>query len=685
VADDPWLRRVSLLGRIAVGLCALWIAVLLVVFALRVGFPLELEWMEGGILHAARRFQHGESLYPPPSPEFVPFLYTPGYAVTLGVLGWVFPLDYALGRCVSVLAWMAIGAAAWRAVAREGKPSSHRALAVGLWCSGYVFTFRWIDLVRPDTLFLALALWALVLLRESWGDARKAALAGVLMALAFWTKQTAMVLIIASGVGALLVAPRQLWIYAAVIAVVDGGGMLLANPRTDGWLWRYVFELHQAHAFNDERFWRKTWGMFVHAAPWASVLALWLLARFVWPWISRNRRLDRVGDQKLRARLSAHRGLLYWGVIALAGALVSALGYSTQWAEPNAFLPGVCFGAVWLAVALPQGGRDEAIALGLACTQMLFSLVVEPIYQPIQNAGLASLGDSYAWQDPRRTIPDATARAQASALRAELAGARHEVLALHRPWWSVIAGGSGNVGSMGLSDVAPDDRRAIEVELSRRIKALEYGELWFEGEPPSWLRAALRGHYKVVERRQGDARVRPMSGWMSAAGMVTPYTADQLRMLPIAASVVPAGVQLIADFEDGTLQGVTAHGGFGRRPVSGFTGDLPQPAGYGGEFWLSSAGPQGRIEEKGTALVGPIPMTAGATVELSLAVLGKLSKSSVIVLDAADAELATLELPTARAIFHTLAWTTPTATTIHLRLIDDDATGSLALDDICLR
>jgi hypothetical protein len=69
-----------------------------------------------------------------------------------------------------------------------------------------------------------------------------------------------------------------------------------------------------------------------------------------------------------------------------AGLLVSALGYSTQWAEPNAFMPGVCFAAAALAVALPVG-RGEAVGLGLVAAQMVFALVLEPRYQPIQDRG----------------------------------------------------------------------------------------------------------------------------------------------------------------------------------------------------------------------------------------------------------------------------------------------------------
>ncbi|MBX7080094.1 MAG: hypothetical protein K1X88_12940 [Nannocystaceae bacterium] len=672
--------------RVVLALALVWLLALAVVFALRVGFPLELEWMEGGILHQALRLQRGESLYPPPGPDFVPFLYTPLYAIVVGALGLVFPLDYALGRVVSILAVVAIAAAIVRAVRREGKPRTHQIAAVGLFASGYVFGFRWLDLARPDTMFLALVVWALVLLRESWGDARKAALAGVLMALAFWTKQTATVFVLASGVGALLVAPRQLWIYAAVIAVLDGGVLWLANARSEGLLWHYVFELHQAHRFNHERFARKTWAMFVHAAPWLTVLVAWLVIRFVAPWGLRARKLGG-DDQRLRARLSAHRGLLYWSLMALASALVSALGYSTQWAEPNAFLPGILFGAVWIGVALPGAGRAQAIALGLVGAQLSFALLLEPRFQPLWDRGLAGLRDSYAWQSLERTIPSTSARADAAALREQLQAQRRELLALQRPWWSVIAGGTGHVGSMGIADLEPADRKAVESALAQRVRDGEYDELWFEGEPPPWLRAALRGRYKVVERRQGRARVRPMSGWMSEAGVVTAYVADQVRMAPIIPAEIPEGAQVLADFEDGTLQGVTTHGGYGRRPVAGFTGELPQPAGYGGEFWLSSGGASGQLDAKGEAVIGPVSVAAGDALQLAVGVVGRPQDDrgcTVVVVDAQDVELARLGPIGGAAVLQPQRWTATAAGSIRLRVRDEDPAAACVLDDVWL-
>ena len=84
--------------RAVVGLTVFWITALAVAVALRIGFPLELEWMEGGSLQHAHWIQRGSAVYPPPSADFVPFLYTPLYAVVLAGLGSVLPLGFVLGR-----------------------------------------------------------------------------------------------------------------------------------------------------------------------------------------------------------------------------------------------------------------------------------------------------------------------------------------------------------------------------------------------------------------------------------------------------------------------------------------------------------------------------------------------------------------------------------------------------------
>ena len=47
------------------------------VLLLRLSYPLDLEWMEGGILTHALRLGRGLPLYAEPSVDFVSFLYTP--------------------------------------------------------------------------------------------------------------------------------------------------------------------------------------------------------------------------------------------------------------------------------------------------------------------------------------------------------------------------------------------------------------------------------------------------------------------------------------------------------------------------------------------------------------------------------------------------------------------------------
>lgn len=683
MSDTP--RTLTWLRRTAMGLSLLWAIVIAIVFALRVGFPLELEWMEGGSLQQAYRVQQGLPVYGPPSPDFVPFLYPPLYPALLAVLGFVFPLGYALGRVVGILSVIAICVALWRIGRIEEKPTAHRALAVGLFLSGYVFTFRWLDLARGDALFLALLVWGLVLLRESEGNWRRAVLAGTLVALAFWTKQTAAVFVVASGVAGLLIAPRQIWAYAGTIAVIDGGGVLLGQWITDGWLWTWIYEMHQLHAFNAERFRSKTWGMFVHSAPGLAVLVFMLLGVGVW----RARQLLQPSG------LRAARGRLYWGVLAAAGLLVSALGYSTQFAEPNAFIPGVCFCAAFLAVALPDGSvrREpfviESIGLVLISLQLIFALLVEPRYQPIQDRGRAGLRDSYVWQDPSRTIPRPEQREHARALRSEIEALEGDrLLALHRPWWPILAGGSGHVGAMGITDVTPEQRAALQTSIRDRIDAGEITAVWIEGSVPPWLEREL-SDWTVQQRRWGHRRVRPMSGWMSEAGMVTPWTGEQLLLTPAPASEPPPeGVVVLADFEDGTLDGFETVSGlaFGRRSVKSFTRGLPPIGPHGGARLLSSAASGKRVEAVGEVRSPAFLLPGGGAIDLLLGTSGRREKLRAELVGT-DGRRHALELPQTRFDLRRVRWSVPAdwaGAEVRLHLIDDDPRAALFADDIWL-
>lgn len=661
------------MNRVLAGVSTFVIAAVLLVMVLRIGFPLELEWMEGGVLHQAHRFANGQPLYPPPGRDFVPFLYTPGFAVLLGTLGKVFGVSFVLGRLISIVSCIAIGWAIWRAVDLAGKPASHRIAAVALFASGYVFTFRWLDLARPDTLAMALCVWALVILRDARGSHRKAILAGVLMALSFWTKQTAATFVIASGVGALLVAPRQLISYALTIALIDGGGVLLGNAVTDGRLWHYIYELHQSHAFNDERFEKKTWGMFAHAGPFVLLALLGCLGGLL-------ARLKKSGQ---RWKDSAEPA--YWGLMAGTGLLVSALGYSTQWAEPNAFIPGVLMGSIAIGVLLPTRGRLRLATGTLVVAQLCFSLAVEPMYQPIQSKGSAGLRHSYAWQAWGRTVPSGERRAQAQSLRDELEAGDGPVLALQRPWWTVLAGSDGHVGSMGITDVLPEDRAVIQQAIVAELRQGEFAQVWTEGDPPRWMMRGL-GNYSLARRLHGAQRVRPMSGYMSDAGMVTRYRADQLQFVPAGPRLVPVGASVLADFESGRAEGFVSEGtAFGRRAIRSVNSTFPAVGPVGGRYYYSSAGLRGDLKATGSSRSAPFVLPRGGSVALLLGAVGNRGRLSVALV--AGDERAPLEIPATHLSMAPVLWTVPAAWAgreVVLELRDDGKKAALFVDDLWL-
>ena len=180
----------------------------------------------------------------------MPYLNTPLYPALLALLSKVAPLGYLLGRVVSILSFAGAlallmvaalrgsGAVGWRS------PQGGAALAIGVGGAGavaasFVATGGFYEFVRADSLLLLLAAAALVLGMgaATAGSYRLAAAAGLLIALAFFSKQTASILGVSLGLGLLLASWRRGLVYGAVAAVTLGLGLLLLNVISDGWFW----------------------------------------------------------------------------------------------------------------------------------------------------------------------------------------------------------------------------------------------------------------------------------------------------------------------------------------------------------------------------------------------------------------------------------------------------------------
>jgi hypothetical protein len=238
---DRLLRWALLAGATAFVACYLAVA-----FA-RFRYPYQLEWLEGGVLQHVARVVHGQPLYGPPSLTFTPYIYTPLYYVVSAGASWVLGLHLSTLRLVSIGASIVSLVAVYRLVWLETRDRWAGLVAAGVLAATFRISGAWFDLARVDSLFLALLLVGLLLVRRST-TVRVAVLAGLVLAAAFFAKQAALV-------PSLVVLPflwrrdRRLAVgYAAALGGTLVVTTLVLDRVTGGWFTQYTLRLPEQHA-----------------------------------------------------------------------------------------------------------------------------------------------------------------------------------------------------------------------------------------------------------------------------------------------------------------------------------------------------------------------------------------------------------------------------------------------------
>jgi hypothetical protein len=592
------------LGLVAVGALAAFaggIVALVGHFALffaRAGFALDLEWMEGGLLLHALRFAEGKNIYVPPSLEFVPYLYTPLYPALLALLSKVTGLSYLLGRVVSILSFAGALALLVVAAVRAGRkaapptqvsrpslrsfaqrwrsPERAAALAIGIGGAGavaasFVATGGFYDLVRADSLLLFLAAAALVLGMRAASDSsyRLAAAAGLLIALAFFTKQTASILGVSLGVGLLLASWRRGLVYGAVAAVTLGLGLLLLNLTSDGWFWTYVFKLHQSHEFYPDRAFVKTpqhlWKL---AGP---LYIAWLLS----------------GLALLRAR-ALHRSDAVHAAVSLGGFVSACIGFGTQWAHDNAFIPAIYFpaftAALWTARLATHTLSPTPRAPNTLTSPDTNSNTLTPTSTPtstssdtnsntltptphrrpspflvaLSSLALALQAVRTGLPDRRRLAPTPRDHTAASRFLTHLRSLEGPLFIPFHPYYAVLVGQPPHVHRMGVWDVTAMLGRPAGLDEALASGRFAHVVLDWKSQPWEW--PSLAGRYRDVHQfADGVDAVRSFSG--------ADTSPRRLLARQVAAPPLPAGGARLFDFETG-YAGFSASGqAFGAEPA----------------------------------------------------------------------------------------------------------------------
>jgi 4-amino-4-deoxy-L-arabinose transferase-like glycosyltransferase len=223
----------------------MYAVVYLVLVALRIRYPFELEWMEGGALDHMLRVLDGKSLYVQPNLEFVPYVYTPlHYWVSAGLARITYPGFFPM-RLTSFIASIGSALVIYRMVQRQTGDKVMGIFSATLFLASFRLAGAFFDVARVDSLFVFLFLAAIDLI--GFGASTAAWLAAaVLLALAYLTKQTALAMCVPLLAYAIYADRRRGLLLAVVLGVLVAGSTLLLNYRSAGWFSYYVFRIPQS-------------------------------------------------------------------------------------------------------------------------------------------------------------------------------------------------------------------------------------------------------------------------------------------------------------------------------------------------------------------------------------------------------------------------------------------------------
>lgn len=434
----------------------------LFVAASRIGYPFELEWMEGAMADHVARVRAGQPLFVAPSVDWAPLLYPPFYYYCAGVLSRLVGEGFVALRLLSFLASIGCCGLIFLLVWRETRARTPSFLAACLFVATFEASGQWLDLGRVDSLFLLLLLWASYLSRGA-DTAPRAAAAGIVLAVAFCTKQTAIVFGLPIGLWLLKRRPRIGLVFGLAFVVFAGGSYGFGQWQTKGWYDFYLRQLPSLH-------------------PWAraALPGFWL--------------------EDIVATLPVATGLI-------AGWLVLGARRDREQGDFALALLAGGLGASWLS-RLHEGGWDNvllpaygamSVGLGLALQTFLSALSMHPAL-PAAVLSLCLVQFLLLRYSPVRCIPTEADRRAGRSLVAHLRELDGPVFVPSHGWLATMAGKRPSIHLSAFLDIVRvetgEARRRLIQDLQDALGKKRYAAIVLD-ESLSHFAAGLESSYRL--------------------------------------------------------------------------------------------------------------------------------------------------------------------------------------------
>jgi len=371
----------------------------------------------------------------------------------------------------------------------------------------------------------------------------------VLLALAFFCKQTGIVYVAFGGLIVLVTNWRRVPAYVAMAGFIGLGGTWLLQQTTDGWFWIYIRKIHAAHDFNWDRFYKSFENILWHFPAMSILIGVALVIVLV------TRIWKRVLPRSTHA-------LLLWSATFGVSTLIGAIGWGTEFAHFNAYMPAFLHGAIAAGAAVPAiYGCARVIWGPRRRAELVSSIAAVAAAVPLALACWSN-----RWE-PKKFMPTARDVAAGDKLIARIHAIQGDVWMPSHPWYLVLAGKSPRVHRMGIKDVTWRQSRTVD-GLDAALEHHAFAALILDGTDvhnaePATISKVTQG-YRAAFKIPADERPRVFTG-----ARVSP---DSI-WVPAIPARPPAGTRVLFDFEGMDWTGWTLSGAaWGGRPENELSG-----------------------------------------------------------------------------------------------------------------
>jgi hypothetical protein len=395
-----------------------------VIAAIRMHYPYELEWIEGAGMDEIHWIMQGKPLYGLPSVSFIPSTKTPLYYLLSAGMSKILGYGFFAPRLLSIIASLGIFFMLYLIVRGDGAHPAAGFLAAGVMAASFRFTGAWLDLVKTDALFVFFLL-AACYMGQKYTNKGGMVASGLLFVLAYYTKQLALVIIIALGISSLVETRGRSWIRWLTICVVGFLVLLIADRTTNGWFSFYSIDALTYHNWEGDIL---TFVKNILQTYWPA-----LLIGIVYIALSHIDVIKLKFPGKMWQNLS----------LVIATLVASASVFLKSWTYDNGYIPAAAGISVLIGLGFDRILRYES----LSTRQLSLTLL------KIGAVGLVLLQFLFLAYNPIQQLPTIKDRQAAQSFVEMVKSLPGEVLIFNHGYYDTLAGKNSYLHSSWLGDI----------------------------------------------------------------------------------------------------------------------------------------------------------------------------------------------------------------------------------------